>query len=108
VRIVFSALAKADVRAVLHATAVQFGPLQVRTHRAAIASARKRLQENPQLGHHRDGLPPEGRLLHISEPGRPASHFFLYRLNAAKNRVEVLRLLHEAMDIPQYWPGKAT
>jgi len=49
------------------------------------------------------GLPPDWRLFHISQRGRPARHFILYILNRAEKRVDVLRVLHDAMDIPQHW-----
>jgi len=104
VRLVLAEAAKADILAVVRATRAQFGPMQVPRYRALIAEARLRLKEDPHLGHHREGLPPEARIFHISQRGRPASHFLLYWVNVAENRIEVLRVLHDAMDIPRYWP----
>jgi len=78
--------------------------MQVPRYRALIVEARSRLKADPNLGHHREGLPPEARIFHISQPGRPASHFFLYWVDVAESRIEVLRVLHDATDIPRYWP----
>ena len=106
-RIVFTEAAKTDIREVLRYTRARFGALQVPLYRALISSARVRLRQTPSLGHHREGLPPEARLFHISQPGKPASHLFLYRVNAPERTIEVLRFLHESMDIPKQWQGKA-
>jgi plasmid stabilization system protein ParE len=105
VRVVFTEAAKTDIRHILRETRAMFGALQVSRYRALISDARRRLRDFPSLGHHRYGLPPEGRLLHIGQPGRPASHFFLYRINDSANTAEVLRVLHEAMDIPAHLTG---
>jgi len=102
-KIVFSTSAKADIREALRYTRARFGASQVRVYRARISAARKRLQENPGIGHHRDGLPPEGRLLHISEPSKPACHFFLYRVDVASKTIFVVRFIHDAMNIPAHW-----
>jgi plasmid stabilization system protein ParE len=104
VRLIFTDAAKADIRKILRTTRTKFGPLQVPKYRALIAEARMRLVENPELGHHRAGLPPEGRLFHISQRGRPASHFFLYFVDTSEDAIVVVRLLHDAMDMPRHWP----
>lgn len=102
-RIKIAAAAKADIREALRYTRARFGASQVRIYRARISAARKRLQENPGIGHHRDGLPAQGRLFHISEPGNPASHFFLYWVDAASKTIVVLRFIHDAMNVPAHW-----
>ena len=104
-RLFLSDIAKADIREILRTTRAQFGPLQVPKYRALIAEARKNLRDNPGLGHHRDGLPSDWRLFHISQRGRPARHFVLYVVNQTEDRIDVLRVLHDAMDIPRHWPG---
>jgi len=106
VRLILTETAKADIRDILRSTRTQFGPLQVPRYRALIAEARKRLRETPNLGHHREGLPPEGRLFHISQPGRPARHFLAYFVDEAADTVVVVRVVHDAMDMPRHWPGR--
>lgn len=105
-RLVLAEAAKGDIRGILRTTRARFGAMQVSRYRLLISQARQRLKADLNLGHHREGLPPEARLFHISQPGRPASHFFLYWVNEADSRIEVLRVLHDAMDIPRYWPAK--
>lgn len=105
-RLFLNDIAKADIRQILRDTRAQFGPLQVPEYRALISEARKRVRENPNLGHHREGLPEDWRLFHISQRGRPARHFLLYVVNRSEGRIDVLRVLYDAMDIPRHWPGR--
>ena len=102
-RIVFTAIAKADIRRALRFTVRRFGRDQLAEYRALMLEARKSLAENPLLGHRREDLPPEARVFYIGQEGRPASHFFLYRV-ADDGTVQVLRVLHKSMDAPRHWP----
>ena len=106
-RLFLTDIAKADIREILRMTRVDFGALQVPKYRALISEARKRVRENPNLGHHREGLPADWRLFHISQRGRPARHFLLYILNRSEERIDVLRVLHDAMDVPRHWPERS-
>jgi plasmid stabilization system protein ParE len=105
VRLVLTDAAKADIRTILRRTRTNFGDLQVPRYRALITEARQRVREDPGLGHAREGLPPDWRLFHISQAGRRASHFLLYTVNTTEQLVVVLRVLHDAMDIPKHWPS---
>jgi plasmid stabilization system protein ParE len=106
VRLILTEAAKADIRQILRTTRAQFGPLQVPRYRALISEARQRLRADPGLGHHRDGLPPEGRVFHISQRGKPASHFLVYAFDASASSVIVVRVLHDAVDIGRHWPAQ--
>ena len=103
-RLILTDAAKTDIRKILRTTLAQFGPLQVPKYRVLIADARKRIRDNPELGHHRPDLPPEGRAFHISQRGKPASHIFLYFVDEVASTVVVVRVLHDAMDMPRHWP----
>jgi plasmid stabilization system protein ParE len=103
VRVILTDAARADIRKILVRTRAEFGPAQVPRYRALLSEARRRLAEDPRLGHHRAGLPPEGRLFHISQRGRPARHFFLYFVDDSQRAVVVVRILHDAMDMPKHW-----
>jgi toxin ParE1/3/4 len=37
--------------------------------------------------------------LHVSRRGRKGRHFVLFRVNSSARQIEVLRLLHDAMDL---------
>jgi plasmid stabilization system protein ParE len=52
-------------------------------------------------------LPPEARVFHIGQEGRPASHFFLYRIADDDGTVQVLRVLYKSMDAPRHLPKKS-
>ncbi len=64
-RIVFTAIAKADIRRALRFTVRRFGRSQLVEYRALMLEVRKHLAENPLLGHRRDDLPAEARVFHI-------------------------------------------
>jgi plasmid stabilization system protein ParE len=78
-------------------------PMQVPRYRALIFEARKRLQQMPTLGHHREVHAPGSPPVPHQPAGRSASHFFLFRVADTERRIEVVRVLHEAMDIPRHW-----
>jgi toxin ParE1/3/4 len=105
-RVVFTAAAKTDIQRVIRYTRQRWGPQQVLAYRELILEARNRLEATPSIGHHREGLPPDGQVFHIGQPGKPASHFFLYQVVQGKT-VVVLRMLHEAMDMPRHWPRRS-
>lgn len=107
-RVIFSEAAKADIRQILRRTQREFGSHQRTKYRALIEDARRRLQRHPDLGHHREGLPEDWRLFHISQQGKPARHFFLYVRDEATPELSVLRVLHDAMDIPAHLPEAPT
>ena len=54
----------------------------------------------------RDEIRPGLRTLHVAREGRRARHFILYR--AAENHViEVVRILHDAMELATHGPPEA-
>jgi len=105
-RIVFSSQAKADVAAILQETRRTYGPAQVKRYRALLTEARRHLLQFPGQGHRREGLPDDWRLFHIRQPGRNAAHFYLYIFTEVDNRIDVLRVLHESMDVSRHWSTK--
>ena len=64
------------------------------------------LIENPEtpLARPRPEIGRGLRTLRIARPGRRASHFLLYRI-AEDGAVEVVRFLHDAMDLPRHVEG---
>ncbi len=51
----------------------------------------------------RDDIRPGLRSVHISRPGRRGRHFIVYHA-VSDNLVVVLRILHDAMDLPRHIP----
>lgn len=93
--------ARADIRIVLQATLERFGTAQHEVYRAKIDAALASLEAGPEVAgsmpaHPR---PPGLRRLPLR---RPASHPLVYR--AEGDRILVLRLLHESMDLPRRLP----
>ena len=96
-------LVEADIEGVLAYTLDRFGLQQYHRYEQIIQEALTRLVERPERGR-----PLESRagffLYSIGRRGRRASHQFLYRV-LADGRVEVLRLLHDSMDVSRQIPG---
>jgi toxin ParE1/3/4 len=57
------------------------------------------LPDSQPRGEIRPGL----RSLHIARKGRRGRHFILYR-TAGAERIEVVRILHDSMDVSRYLP----
>lgn len=95
-------LVEADIEGVLAYTLDRFGLEQCRRYEQLIQEALVRLVERPQIGRELRGR--QGFFLHsIGRRGRRASHQFLYRV-LADGGVEVLRLLHDSMDVSRQIP----
>lgn len=98
-----------EAEEILHRSTVEFGEAAAERYRRLVQAAYRDLVENPNrpgvgtqpgipddlrlylLRHSRNRLPPEYRV------GRPR-HVIAFRFNDA--RVEIVHLLHEAMDLP--------
>lgn len=102
-----SAEAEHDFIAVFRWTAQRFGILQARRYRGLILSAIEELQAGPDLpgSKARDEILPGVRTLHVARRGRPARHFLIYR--AVDGRIEILRILHDSMELSRHLPGPA-
>jgi|SRR5580704_11945175 toxin ParE1/3/4 len=95
-------LVEDDVADVLAYTLERFGLGQVHRYEQIIEEALTRLIEHPESGRAlkiRAGF----FLYSIERRGRRASHQFLYRV-LEDGRVEVLRLLHDSMDVARHIP----
>lgn len=95
-------LVEEDIAEVLAYTLERFGLGQYHRYERIIQEALTRLVERPEMG--RALKTKEGFFLYsIGRRGRRASHRFLYRI-ADDGAVEVLRLLHDAMDASRHIP----
>lgn len=101
--------AQADVRDVLRESRSQFGPLARSRYRLLIQTAYRDLAENPDRPgvKHLPGIPPDIRLYPLrysrdrvprADRVRAPSHIIAFRHD--DTRVEIVHLLHEAMDLP--------
>jgi plasmid stabilization system protein ParE len=98
----FTARAQRDIRQVLAFTVTRFGTHQRAEYAALIADAVHALEEGPEHGKQRPDIASGVWTLHISQPGRRARHLFVYRIAEAGKVVEVLALLYDGMDLPNW------
>jgi toxin ParE1/3/4 len=105
-----TAAAEADFHATVRWSAQQFGDRQARTSATTISRALEALVDGPdQIGVRRRPDIGMGLMtLHVARAGRKGRHFVLFRQGkgTASHCIEVLRLLHDAMDLPQHLPAE--
>lgn len=102
-RIVSSPLAKRDISDVLRFTKERWGKAQAKIYRQLIRDALEAIAADPSTGSERFAVRNGVRGYHIKRGGAPARHIVFYRVNAAGD-VEVIRLLHDAMDFDRHFP----
>ncbi len=74
-------------------TAINWGDAQARIYIEALFDAFLKLDKNPQLGRTRPDVPPSFRVYSVG------SHLIVYRENQMVGRLEVLTVIHSAMNI---------
>ena len=92
-----------DIEAVLTVTWRSFGEVQYEAYRRLIHDALVEIATDPcgARVRARPEIHEQARTLHIGRIGKPARHFFLFRI-AEDNVVEVARLLHDRMEIRRH------
>jgi len=103
------ATAQEDYQDVLRWTVEQFGIEQARTYAETLAVALEDLCAGPGiLGvRARDEIRPNFYTLHVARKGRRGRHFVLFRTGqeSGKNVIDVLRILHDSMDLHRQLPA---
>lgn len=87
-------------------TAENLGPLQTAYYAETVTLAIEALLGGPEIAgtKARDEIARGIRTLHVARQGRKGRHFVVFR--AAEGRiVEVLRLLHDSMDMARHVPS---
>lgn len=94
--------AERDFIEILRWTTQTFGESQARTHAETISLAIEALGRGPDVvgAKVRDDIQPGIRSLHVARQGRAGRHLVVFR--AARSKIDVLRLLHESMDLPRH------
>jgi len=100
--------AEVDFADILRFSRERFGGGQAQTYKALLIAALAALESGPIApgSATRDEIAPGLRSLHIARRGRPGRHFILYRA-ADGNVVEVLRILHDAMELSRHMPNES-
>jgi toxin ParE1/3/4 len=103
-----AAAAERDFRGILEWTAEQFGEPQVHVYADTIIAALEALASGPEASGRavpRNDILPGLFSLHIARGGRKGRHLILFRVDRSRMIVEVLRLLHDSMDLARHLPG---
>jgi len=107
-RVRLAAAAEADFRDILLWTLRQFGETQARIYSQTLSAALTSLPEGPAAHgvRARDDIAKGLFTLHVARNGRKGRHFILFRAARAGDQqiIEVLRILHDAMDLARHAP----
>jgi toxin ParE1/3/4 len=105
-RVRLGAAAEVDFGNILKWTTENFGARQSRVYRDTLVQAIGELANGPDVAgsKSRDEIMTGLRTLHVSRRGRRGSHFLMYR--AAPNiTIEIVRILHDRMDLMRHVPS---
>ena len=107
-RVYLGHTAQADYQNILRWTAEHFGERQTSIYNDVIDDAVVELTAGPSLAgvKARDEIETGLFTLHIARAGRKGRHFLLFRVveRDGQEMIEVLRILHDAMDIARHIP----
>ncbi len=94
-----------DYVEILQWTTKTFGEGQASTYAETMALAIEALEGGPDVlgARARDDIQPGIRTLHVARQGRAGRHLVVFRV--AGSDIDVLRLLHDSMDLPRHLPA---
>lgn len=100
-----SETAQRDFQEIIHWTAERFGEIQANVYAGVLISAIQELHTGPRVA----GVKTRGDIgrgiltLHVARAGRKGRHFLMLRVGGdQENVIEVVRILHDAMDLPRH------
>lgn len=97
--------AEQDYRKILHWTVANFGKRQTRTYAKTLTNALHDLAHGPAIigGERREDIGRGIHTLHVARKGRKGRHVVVFRVDFSRgeNVIDVLRLLHDSMDLPR-------
>jgi toxin ParE1/3/4 len=104
-RIHLGAEAEKDFIRILKYTKDTFGQRQVEVYRATLLEALAALDAGPDVPGSvaREEIRPNLRTLHVARHGRRGRHFIMYRADR-DHVIQVVRILHDAMDLARHLP----
>jgi toxin ParE1/3/4 len=100
--------AELDFANIVKWTAENFGAQQSRVYQGTLVQAIGELAEGPDVAGSkaRDEIMPGLRTVHVARHGRRGSHFLMYRV-VPSTTVEIVRILHDRMDLQRHLPFAA-
>jgi toxin ParE1/3/4 len=104
-RVRLGAAAEVDFANIIKWTSQNFGARQSRIYRDTLVHPIGELAAGPDVAGSkpRDEIMPGLRTLHVARYGRRGSHFVMYRA-APKDTIEIVRILHDRMDLQRHGP----
>lgn len=106
-----STAAEADYRQILRWTAANFGATQARIYADTLSSALQALCDGPAIigVRERPEIGADIQTFHVARNGRKGRHFVMFRVASmqGQNVIDVLRLLHDSMDLERQLPPTA-
>ncbi|HRP24446.1 type II toxin-antitoxin system RelE/ParE family toxin [Thauera sp.] len=95
--------AELDVEAILAWTEDHFGTLQAEVYAEVLALAVEALLAAPDAvgARKRDDILPGVRVLHVARHGKRGRHFLIFRASE-DGQIDVLRVLHDSMDLARH------
>jgi toxin ParE1/3/4 len=104
-RVRLGAAAELDFANIVKWTVENFGVRQSRVYQKTLVQAIAELAEGPDVAgcKARDEIMPGLRTVHVARHGRRGSHFLMYRV-APKTTIEIVRILHDRMDLQRHFP----
>jgi toxin ParE1/3/4 len=105
-RVRLGAATEVDFANILKWTTENFGTRQSRIYRDTLVQAIGELVEGPNVAGSRvrDEIITGIRTLHVARRGRHGSHFLMYRA-APNSTIEIVRILHDRMDLRRHIPS---
>jgi len=101
-----SEAAEKDFNEIFVWTVEHFGIDQAHVYRDVILDALRSLQDGPNVlgAKNLSGLPQELKTLHVARKGKRGRHFIVFD-DSVDGQIQVLRILHDAMDIQSHVPS---
>jgi toxin ParE1/3/4 len=101
--------AEDDFQHILRWTHTNFGRRQSKTYARTLSLALSDLAHGPNVlgSRQREDIGCGFFTLHVARKGRRGRHFVVFRVSSssAAPSIEVLRVLHETMDLPRHLPA---
>lgn len=101
--------AEQDYREILRWTLKNFGRGQAKTYAKTLSSALHDLVLGPSIigASLREDIGPGIHTLHVARKGHKGRHFVVFRVDSSgsEQAIDVLRLLHDSMDLPSHLPS---
>lgn len=107
-RVRLAAAAEADFAAISAWTTEVFGEARSRRYQETLVAAIEALMEGPQatpLARPRDEIAPGLYTLHVGLGKARARHILLFRWIETAREAQILRILHDSMDLKRHLPG---